>query len=77
MKSNYLKKVGYTFQYYLKIFKCINMNIELFKYLVTTKPLIAKEFWSHVIDMKLVTRKEHEKKYLSFKLFLIYENKNN
>ena len=32
MKSNYLKKVGYTFQYYLKIFKCINMNVELFKY---------------------------------------------
>jgi len=46
--------------------------IELFKYLVSQKPLIAKEFWSHVIDMKLVTRKEHEKKYLSFKLFLIY-----
>jgi len=48
--------------------------LELFSYLIVQKPSLAKELWSHLIDLRLVTKKEHEKKYLSFKLFLIYLN---
>jgi len=45
---------------------------ELIEYLVTHQPQIAKELWHSLIDSKLCLRREPEKKYLSYKLFLIY-----
>lgn len=46
--------------------------MELIEFLVTQEPLIAKEIWHLLIDGKLASRREHEKKYLSYKLFLFY-----
>lgn len=76
-------KIKFTHENYAQFYEIISQStellpavqpfcVELIKYLVHTQPEVAREFWSHHIDAKLCTRKEHEKKYLSFKLFLIY-----
>ncbi len=45
---------------------------ELIEYLVTQEPMVAKDFWHLLIDAKLCSRREPEKKYLSYKIFLVY-----
>jgi hypothetical protein len=47
---------------------------ELMTYLVCTETELFRKMWLNLIDLKLFARKESEKKYLGFKLFLFCLN---
>jgi len=48
--------------------------MELMTYLVCTETELFRKIWITLIDVKLFSRKESEKKYLGFKLFLFCLN---
>ena len=48
--------------------------MELLQYLALAQPDLFRSFWINLIDLKLLSRKETEKKYLAYKLFLFSLN---